>query len=328
MPVLRARVVGVQGREVTLDDVEDVRGRGSLAREYTVTYRAAPRAQRDDHRRRGLAGDAVAEAGEVSIEESIRDRFGIQVGDTMRFDVLGRTVSARVVSVRHVDWRDGRAGGFMFVFRPGLLDQAPHGHIAFVRGPETPADRARLMSTLAAGFPNVSVIDGREMLTALKAVVDNVTLAVTVVGTLVVVSGLLILVGAVAMTKFRRVYEAAILKTLGATRRVIATMLLLEYGVLGALAGVLGAAGAAGADLGAQPLRLRDPVAAAAGAARFGVVASATVVSAVGVAASWDVLQQEAPGDPAGPVGPAQKETLGPVGRAQKQHWRPEARSN
>ncbi len=67
--------------------------------------------------------------------------------------------------------------------------------------------------------------------------VDNVTLAVTVVGTLVVVSGLLILIGAVAMTKFRRVYEAAILKTLGATRQVIATMLLLEYGVLGVLAG-------------------------------------------------------------------------------------------
>ena len=75
----------------------------------------------------------------------------------------------------------------------------------------------------------MSVIDGREMLSALKTVVDNVTLAVTVVGTLVVVSGLMILIGAVAMTKFRRVYEAAILKTLGATRRVIATMLLLEY---------------------------------------------------------------------------------------------------
>ena len=83
----------------------------------------------------------------------------------------------------------------------------------------------------------MSVIDGREMLAAIKTVVDNVTLAVTVVGTLVVVSGLMILIGAVAMTKFRRVYEAAILKTLGATRQVIATMLLLEYAVLGVLAG-------------------------------------------------------------------------------------------
>ncbi len=245
-PVLRARVVGVQGQEVTLDDYEDVRGRGSLAREYTVTYRSHLEANERIVDGAAWDGTPSSGGGEVSIEESIRTRFGIQVGDTMRFDVIGRTVAATVTSVRHVDWSDGRAGGFMFVFRPGLLDTAPHGHIAFVRGPDAGSDRARLLGDLAGRFPNVSVIDGREMLTALKAVVDNVTLAVTVVGTLVVVSGLLILVGAVAMTKFRRVYEAAILKTLGATRRVIATMLLLEYAVLGLLAGALGALGAAG----------------------------------------------------------------------------------
>jgi putative ABC transport system permease protein len=292
MPVLRARVVGVQGLEVTLEDVEDVRGRGSLAREYTVTYRAA--FERNETVVDGAAWPATPSSeGEVSIEESIRDRFGIQVGDTIRFDVVGRTVSARVVSVRRVDWRDGRTGGFMFVFRPGLLDQAPHGHIAFVRGPETPANRARLMSTLATGFPNVSVIDGREMLTALKAVVDNVTLAVTVVGTLVVVSGLLILVGAVAMTKFRRVYEAAILKTLGATRRVIGSMLLLEYGVLGALAGVLGAAGAAGLTWALSRFAFEIPWRPLPALLAFGVAACATVVSAVGLAASWDVLRKK-----------------------------------
>jgi putative ABC transport system permease protein len=292
MPVLRARVVGVQGREVTLEDVEDVRGRGSLAREYTVTYRAA--LERNETVVAGAAWPPTPSAdGEVSIEESIRDRFGIQVGDTMRFDVVGRTVAARVVAVRRVDWRDGRAGGFMFVFRPGLLDQAPHGHIAFVRGPESAGERARLMSTLAGGFPNVSVIDGREMLTALKAVVDNVTLAVTVVGTLVVASGLLILVGAVAMTKFRRVYEAAILKTLGATRRVIGSMLLLEYGVLGALAGLLGAAGAAGLTWALSRFAFEMPWRPLPTLLAFGIVACATVVSAVGVAASWDVLRKK-----------------------------------
>jgi putative ABC transport system permease protein len=269
-----------------------VRGRGSLAREYTVTYRAG--LERNETVVAGAAwAETPSEAGEVSIEESIRDRFGIQVGDTMRFDVVGRTVSAKVVAVRHVEWRDSRAGGFMFVFRPGLLDRAPHGHIAFVRGPETPAARAQLMSALAAGFPNVSVIDGREMLSALKAVVDNVTLAVTVVGTLVVVSGLLILVGAVAMTKFRRVYEAAILKTLGATRQIIATMLFLEYGVLGALAGVLGAAGAAGLTWALSRFAFEIPWRPLPALLTLGVVASGVVVSVVGVAASWDVLQKK-----------------------------------
>jgi putative ABC transport system permease protein len=291
IPVLRARVTGVQGHALTLEDYEDVRGRGSLAREYTVTYRSHLEA--NERIVDGTAWDGTPSAtGEVSIEESIRDRFGIAVGDTMRFDVIGRTVSARVASVRHVEWGDGRAGGFMFVFRPGLLDEAPHGHIAFARGPAAPADRAALVAELARGYANVSVIDGREMLTAIKTVVDNVTLAVTVVGALVVVSGLLILVGAVAMTKFRRVYEAAILKTLGATRRVIATMLLLEYAVLGALAGVLGAAGAGALTWALSRFAFDMPFRSPAALLSLGVAACGVLVAAVGVLASWDVLQK------------------------------------
>ena len=291
LPVLRARVVGVQGRTLTLENYEDVRGRGSLAREYTVTYRSG--LEQNERLVEGAAWDASpAPGGEVSIEESLRDRFGIAVGDTVRFDILGRTVSARVTSVRHVDWRDTRAGGFMFVFRPGLLDDAPHGHIAFARGPAATADRARLLSELARAYPNVSVIDGREMLVAIRSVVDNVTLAVTVVGSLVVVSGLLILVGAVAMTKFRRVYEAAILKTLGARRSVIATMLLLEYAVLGTLAGLLGAAGAAGLTWALSRFAFDMPFRWPTALLSAGIAATGLAVAAVGVAASWDVLQK------------------------------------
>ena len=292
-PVLRARVVGVQGQDVTLDDYEDVRGRGSLAREYTVTYRSHLEANERIVDGTAWPDGAALAGGEVSIEESISSRFGIRVGDTIRFDVLGRAVVAKVTSVRHVDWSDGRAGGFMFVFRPGLLDAAPHGHIAFVRGPGATAERARLLSNLAGRFPNVSVIDGREMLAAIKTVVDNVTLAVTVVGTLVVVSGLMILIGAVAMTKFRRVYEAAILKTLGATRRVIATMLLLEYGVLGLLAGTLGALGAAALTWALSRFAFDMAYHPATALWAIGIALTGLVVSVVGVAASWDVLQRK-----------------------------------
>jgi len=243
LPVLRARVVGVEGRELRLEDYEDVRGRGSLAREYTITYR-----QTLEPNERIVAGalwDATASAaGEVSVEQSISERFRIGLGDTIRFDVFGRIVSAKVTSIRYVEWSDSRAGGFMFVFRPGLLEKAPHGFIGFLRGPDEAAARARMQADLVGVAPNVSVIDGREILSAIQSVVDNVTLAVTVVGTLVLFSGLLILVGAVAMTKFRRVYEGAIFKTLGATRQLIAAVLLLEYGLLGVLAGGIGAGGA------------------------------------------------------------------------------------
>ncbi len=197
---------------------------------------------------------------EVSIEESLRERFDIQIGDEMRFDVLGRIVSARVTSFREVDFRDFRAGGFMIVFRPGPFDNAPHSFIAAVKGgTDTPA-RTRLQGLIVASYPNISVIDLREVLDTVKTIVDNVTLAVTVVGALVLLSGSLILIGAVSMTKFRRVYEAAILKTLGASSRLIATMLLLEYGVLGAIAGTVGARRCHRPQLGGGALRARSAV--------------------------------------------------------------------
>ena len=81
----------------------------------------------------------------------------------------------------------------------GVIDKAPHSFVSFLRGPQDRDARARLQVDLVKAAPNVSVIDGREVLDTIKSVVDNVTLAVTVVGTLVVLSGLMILIGAVAM---------------------------------------------------------------------------------------------------------------------------------
>ncbi len=295
IPVLRARVTGIEGREVSLENYEDVRGRGSLAREYTITYR--PRLERNEKVIAGAfwdaSGGSAPGAGEVSIEESLRERFRINIGDTMRFDVMGRTVSARVTSVRHVEWSDSRAGGFMFVFRPGLFDDAPHGSISFFRGPDDGRRRARLQSDLVSRYANVSVIDGREMLTAIRTVIDNVTLAVTVVGTLVLFSGLLILIGAVAMTKFRRIYEAAIFKTLGATRRMIASVLLIEYGVLGALAGTIGSVGAIALTWAISRFALDIPWRALPLVSLSGIGVSAVLVALVGVMASWEVLQRK-----------------------------------
>jgi putative ABC transport system permease protein len=292
LPILRARVVGVEGREVSLEDYEGVRGRGSLAREYTITYR--PALERNETVVDGAFwDDTPSSIGEVSIEESLRERFRINVGDAVRFDVMGRQVEARVTSIRRVDWADSRAGGFMFVFRPGLLDTAPHGFISFFRGPTEVSDRARLQSHVASGFPNVSVIDGREMLSTIRTIVENVTLAVTVVGSLVVLSGLLILIGAVAMTKFRRIYEAAIFKTLGATRRMIGSVLLIEYGVLGALAGTIGSVGAIALTWGISRFALDIPWTPLPLISIAGIVISAVLVAIVGVTASWEVLQRK-----------------------------------
>jgi putative ABC transport system permease protein len=291
VPVLRARVTAVRGREVNLESFEDVRGRGSLAREYVVTYR-----DRLDANERLLAGElwptGAAGESQVSIEQSIRERFDIQVGDLMRFDVLGRVFEARVTSVREVDWADARRGGFMFVFRPGTFDGAPHGYVGFVKAPETAAVRARIQRELVGRYPNISVIDAREVIEMLRVIVENVALAISIVGGIALLSGVLILVGSIAMTKFHRLYEAAILKTLGATSRQVGLLLLLEYGALGALAGTIGAAAAivlswAAArhlfDIRWEPA----PLVAAAG-----VVATTVLVAAVGVLSSLDVLRR------------------------------------
>jgi putative ABC transport system permease protein len=291
IPVLRARVTQVRGRETTLESVEDVRGRGSLSREYTITYR--PGLARNERIVAGRFWDGTPSSSpEVSIEESIHERFQINVGDTMRFDVLGQPITARVTSVRKVDWRDARAGGFMFVFRPGVFEDAPHAYIAPLSGPQALEARARFQRDLVAAYPNVSVIDVREVLDTVRRVVGNVTLGISVVGGLVLATGILILIGAVAMTKFRRVYETAILKTLGASTRLVATVLLVEYGVLGLLAGVIGGLGGLALSWGLSRWVIDIAWRAPVGDTLAGVAATTVLVGAVGLAASFDVLRR------------------------------------
>jgi putative ABC transport system permease protein len=296
VPTLRARVTAVRGREVNLESYADVRGRGSLAREYVITYRDTLEANE-----RLLEGDFWEGAPplppeaeqEVSIEEGIHERYDINVGDVMRFDVLGRDIEARVKSIRHVQWEDSRSGGFMFVFRPGALSSAPHTFIGFVKGPASPGTRAQLQHEIVSQYPNVTAIDGQEILRRIRAIVDNVILAISIVGGVALLSGVLILIGAVAMTKFQRVYEAAILRTLGASTRTLGTMLAVEYCALGLLAGLIGALGALGLSWAVTRYLLEiswepTPLLLAAGA-----TLTMALVGTIGVVASADVLRKK-----------------------------------
>jgi putative ABC transport system permease protein len=291
LPVLRARVTGVSGRTTNLESFEEVRARGSLGREYTITYR--DNLEANEHIVDGAFWHGSSPEPEVSIERGLHERFAINVGDVVRFDILGRVVNARVSSIRDVDFKDSRAGGFMFVFRPGTLEQAPQTYIAPVKGPVGAAARARFQHDLVSRFPNVSVIDFHEILETVRDVMSKVTLAITVVGMLVLFSGGLILVGAVAMTKFQRVYEAAVFKTLGASTRKIATMLLVEYGVLGSLAGLVGSAGAVALTWGVSRYALDIPWRVFPAEHAGGVALTAALVAAIGVLSSLDVLRNK-----------------------------------
>ena len=293
VPVLRARVTAVGGREIgALPQRRG--GGGSLSREYTITYRDHLEANETIAGGRFWGADAGAgRPAEVSIEESIHDRFDINIGDEMRFDVLGRGITARVTSIRRVEWSDSRAGGFMFVFRPDALADAPHTFVAFVKGPQDGAARARLQYDLVSRFPNVTTIDGREILGRIQKVLDNAVLGISIVGGVALLSGVLILIGAVAMTKFQRVYEAAILRTLGAGTRLLTATLAIEYAALGLLAGIIGAAGALGLSWGVARYVLDIAWHPAPGLLSAGALLTMVLVTAVGVLASAEVLRKK-----------------------------------
>ena len=290
IPVLRARVTAVTGPATSIEGRRAVR-RAGFGREYTVTYR-----RRLEENERIVAGEfwdaEPAAAPEVSIEDSLVER-GMRLGDTVRFDVLGRVVEARITSVRAVEWDDSRSGGFMFLFRPGTFDDAPHTYISFLRGPAEADARGALQRTLVDRYPNVSVIDGLEIIRTFRRVLDYVTLAVTVVGAIALLAGGLILVGSVAMTKFQRLFDAAVFKTLGANTRLIAVMYVFEYGVLGTLAGLVGSIGALALTWALTRQVLDVPWTPAPLINVGGVLVTALVVLVVGVASSVDVLRRK-----------------------------------
>ena len=292
IPVLRARVVGVSGREMNLTGPQEIRERGvSLGREFTLTYR--DHLEPNERVIEGAFWNSPSADAEVSVEREIAERARLHVGDTIRFDILGRVVSPRITSIRNVEWRESRNGGFVFVFRPGALDQAPQMFVSPLKGPADPAARARFQHELVQRFPNVSVIDFRDVLERIRDVMSKVTLAITVVGGLVLFSGALILIGAVAMTKFQRVYEAAVFKTLGANTRTIGRMLLFEYGVLGSLAGIIGSAGAVALTWGVSKYALEIPWKIFVTEHVAGVVLTAILVAVIGVVSSLDVLRHK-----------------------------------
>lgn len=298
MPNMRARVVAVEGRHLRLDSVEAVRDHRRLAREYGLTFRDHLEANEeivdgsfwtDGSARTELLGGADTE---VSIEIDAAED-GLELGDLVRFDAAGVTFTARVTSIRRVAWEDSQSGGFVFVLRPApAVLRAPHSYVGFAQVLAGTAG-GDLQRQLVRSYPNVSVIDVRDIIATIRTIVDNVTLGITVVGFVTLAGGILILVGAVAMTKFQKIYEAALYRTLGASTRLVTTMLAIEYGLLGTLAGLLGATGGLALSWGLSTWLFNIDWQPAPWLLVGGVLASAAIVSVVGVAASLDVLRRK-----------------------------------
>jgi putative ABC transport system permease protein len=182
----------------------------------------------------------------VSFDAELARGMGLKVGDTLTVNLLGREITARIANLRRIDWQ--RLGiNFAIVFAPGTLEHAPQTDLCAVYLP--PAEENGLVRRVTAQFPNVSAIPVREALAAVDRVVGAIGAAIGLVALVAVAAGALVLGGAVAAGHQRRVYDAVVLKVLGATRGMILAGFLVEYGLLGVSSALL--AGALGSLAGA-----------------------------------------------------------------------------
>ena len=134
---------------MNLDGADEVRQRGvSIGREFTITYR--DHLESNERVIQGAFWNGPSADAEVSVEKLIAERARLHVGDTMRFDMLGRIVAARVTSIRDVEWRESSNGGFVFVFRPGVLDQAPQTFVVAAQGARGSSAHGRGSSTISS----------------------------------------------------------------------------------------------------------------------------------------------------------------------------------
>jgi putative ABC transport system permease protein len=171
----------------------------------------------------------------------------VGIGDVIRVNVLGRDIDLKIANLRDIAWQSLSINFFM-VASPGLLAHAPHTHIATVRIAD--AGQGGLLRAVTDALPNVTGIRVEDVLSAIGALLDQIAAALTVTGALTLLAGTFVLVGAVAAGQRRRVREAVILRTLGATRSQIRVAWLTEFGLLGCVAGVIAAVVGSAASYG------------------------------------------------------------------------------
>jgi putative ABC transport system permease protein len=179
----------------------------------------------------------------LSFEKKIADGLGLKLGDPVTVNVLGRNITTRIANMRTVDW-ESLGINFVMVFSPHAFDGAPHTHLATLTFPDggTPAQEGAIVRAVADGFPMVTAVRVKDALEAIGAIVANLVLAIRGASALTLLVAALVLGGALAAGHRHRVYDAVILKTLGATRRRLLAAYTIEYLLLGtatALFGVL-----------------------------------------------------------------------------------------
>ncbi len=249
VPMLRGRIIAAAG--IKAENLKPGEGsawvlRGDRGITYAAALPAGSRLVAGDWWPADYSGPPL-----VSLENRTAEDLKLKLGDAITVNVLGRSVTARIANLRAVDWQS-LGINFVLVFSPGTFAGAPHTDIATLTFADggTPAEEAALIKTLADAFPTVSAIRVKDALDAVDHIVGNLVLGLRGASSVALIAAALVLGGALAAGQRFRIYDAVVLKTLGATRLRLMMAYALEYLLIGLAAVIFGvAAGSVTAQL-------------------------------------------------------------------------------
>jgi putative ABC transport system permease protein len=245
-PLVPARIASINGKssDQFRSYGEHVPARWALRREYRNTYRdSVVETEKLVAGKWWKAGQAGQNVAEISVEDQLASDLHVGLGDHITWDVQGVKIETQITSLRKITWARFEPN-FFVVFQPGVLEKAPQTFVTLTHS-DNATTRAEVQRDLVIKYPNISAVDLTLIQKTLDGVLGKVSLAIRFMALFSVASGLIILIGALAASRFQRVREAVLLKTLGAKGSQIREILLTEYfawGSLAALTGVLLAA--------------------------------------------------------------------------------------
>ena len=235
-PMLRGRVTRINGKVARTEDI-DPQGRWILRGDRGLTW-----AREQPPEENVVAGSWWPANYEgpplVSLSAEAARQLGLGIGDTITVNVLGRNITAVISNLRSIAWGTMRMN-FVFIYSPKPLEAAPQTHLATVHS--DPGKANAIERALARTFPNVTAVSVRDVLATIADFLGRLGLAIRLTGAIAIVAGTLVLAGTVAAGHRRRVYDSVVLKVLGATRRRIMGIMVLEYGLLGLVTALVAA---------------------------------------------------------------------------------------
>jgi len=231
-----SKINGISKYENLQDTTSEIRD-WVFTREYRVTYRDTL-IDSETITQGTWHGEKSKDSVYISIDEGFANRMGVDIGDEVEFNIQGVPMKTRVSSFRDIDW-DRVQTNFLVVFPKGVLETAPQFHVLITKV-KSEEQSAKLQQALVEKFPNVSAIDLGLILKTLDDVLEKAAFVIRFMALFSIITGIVVLIGSLIISKYQRIHESVLLRTLGAKKNQIFKINAVEYAILGSLAAVSG----------------------------------------------------------------------------------------